>query len=238
MSESNINVTPGTGGPNIDLFGVENGNVRQAVVIGDPTTASKVAPVDATLGLSVNIRNTVVPTQSGIVSTVSPIVTTFRTVGIASAPHNLFTLENPVGSGRTIALIRLTVQCEATALSTALVSICSGRTTTLPSGGTVLVADKLETSGSISGIARGATASDGGAATAITATLSQRIWTQFRQRMITAAGYLTTPDNSMLPQTVDDRPLLIAPGGAIVVQAVVAAQTTDHYLVNAAWLEY
>ncbi len=52
MSETNINVTPGSGGPNIDLFTVDNGNARQAVVIGDATTATKFAPVDSVKGLT------------------------------------------------------------------------------------------------------------------------------------------------------------------------------------------
>jgi hypothetical protein len=59
MSESSINVTPGSGGPNVDLELVDNGNARQVVVIGDPATASKVAPVDAVLGLSVQVTNQV-----------------------------------------------------------------------------------------------------------------------------------------------------------------------------------
>jgi len=54
MAESSINVTPGTGGPNIDLEVVDNNNARQVICVGDPTSAAKVAPVDATLGLGVN----------------------------------------------------------------------------------------------------------------------------------------------------------------------------------------
>jgi len=238
MAETNINVTPGSGGPNIDLFAVDNGNARQVVCIGDPTSASKVLSVDLTTGLPVNITNTQVPVKTYSTPLVTAMTTTFRTVGLASAPHNIFTLENPNASGRTIAVIRLTMQCESSALSTNLVSVCAGRTSGLPTGGTVLASDKDELSGTISGIARGATASDGGAATTITATLVSRMWTQFRQRFITLAGYSTTPDNLQLPDLIRDRPILIAAGSGIVVQAVNAALTTDHYVVNCMWYEY
>jgi hypothetical protein len=47
MSDSSINVTPGSGGPNIDLELVDNGNARQVVCLGDPTTAANVAKVSA-----------------------------------------------------------------------------------------------------------------------------------------------------------------------------------------------
>jgi hypothetical protein len=65
MAESNINVTPGSGGPNIDLEVVDNGNARQVIVIGDSSTGTKVAPVDATLGLSVNVTNSTSPLPLG-----------------------------------------------------------------------------------------------------------------------------------------------------------------------------
>jgi len=240
MSETNITVTPGSGGPNIDLFTVDNGNNRQVICIGDPNTASKVAPVDATNGLKVQVSNfpAIQVTSSVTTPLVTAMTTTFRTNGLASSPHNLFTLENPVGSGRTLAVIRVTMQAEETALSTLVVSVCGGRTSGLPTGGTVLSSDKLETSGTISGIARGATASDDGAATTITATMVSRIWTQFKQRLITAAGYITNDDNFVLPQTIEMRPLILSPGQAIVVQAVNNAVTTDKYVVNCMWYEY
>jgi hypothetical protein len=38
-----------------DHFVIANGNYREAVVIGDPTTTAAVAPVSATLGLGVNM---------------------------------------------------------------------------------------------------------------------------------------------------------------------------------------
>lgn len=239
MADSSLPVTPGSG-TNVDGHILTNGNFRQSVVVGDPSDPTKVAPVDAVFGLFTKITNfpSVQPVQIGITPLVTAMVTSFRTVGIASSPHNLFTLENPVGSGRTLAIIRITMQAESTALSTNLVAVSAGRTPGIPTGGTILSSDKCEVTGTISGIARGATASDGGAATPITATLTTRMWSQFRQRLITAAGYITTPDNTVLPNLISDRPLLIPAGTGIVVQAVNSALTTDHYIINCMWYEY
>lgn len=239
MADTNLPVTPGSG-TNVDGQTIDNGNFRQTIVIGDPTTTTKVAPVDSTLGLTVKVSNfpNIQSIQSGVTPLITALTTSFRTVGLASAPHNLFTLENPIGSGRTIAILSLITQEESSALSTNLVSICTGHTTALPSGGTILAMDKLETSGTISAIARGATASDGGVATTITATLLTRMWTQFRQRFLTAVGYIANSDNYVLPSILKDRPLLLAPGTAIIVQAVSAALTTDQYVVNCMWFEY
>src|SRR5258708_20707827 len=57
MSDTNLPVTPGSG-TNVDGYGLDNTNFRQSVVIGDPNTASKVAPVDATKGLAVDLTAT------------------------------------------------------------------------------------------------------------------------------------------------------------------------------------
>lgn len=53
MAELNVPITPGSGGPNVDLFQVDNGNVRQVICIGDASIAAKVAPVDAIKGMTV-----------------------------------------------------------------------------------------------------------------------------------------------------------------------------------------
>jgi len=51
MAETNINVTPGVGGPNIDLEQVDNGNSRQVICIGDPSTGANVLAVDPIKGI-------------------------------------------------------------------------------------------------------------------------------------------------------------------------------------------
>lgn len=57
MADSAVAVTAGAG-TNIDTrTEATNGNHRQVVVIGDPSTNAGVAPVDVTNGLSVNVTN-------------------------------------------------------------------------------------------------------------------------------------------------------------------------------------
>jgi hypothetical protein len=57
MADSAVVITAGTG-TNIDTrTEATNGNHRQVIVVGDPSTNAGVAPVDATNGLSVNVTN-------------------------------------------------------------------------------------------------------------------------------------------------------------------------------------
>lgn len=57
MADSAVEITAGTG-TNVDTrTEATNGNHRQVMVIGDPSTNAGVAPVDATNGLSVNVTN-------------------------------------------------------------------------------------------------------------------------------------------------------------------------------------
>ncbi len=51
MSESNIIVTPGSGGPSVDLEVVDNGNARQVICLGDPTAGASVLSVDPVKGI-------------------------------------------------------------------------------------------------------------------------------------------------------------------------------------------
>lgn len=57
MADSSVAVTPGAGASIDTRTETENGNHRQVVVIGDPSTNTGVAPVSATTGLLVNISN-------------------------------------------------------------------------------------------------------------------------------------------------------------------------------------
>src|SRR6185436_6382556 len=129
MADTSLPVTSGSG-TNVDGQSIANGNFRQTITIGDPTTVANVAPVDPTLGLTVKVSNFPASqvVQSGVTPLVTAMATSFRIVGLASAPHNLFTLENPSASGRTIGILRLTLQTEASALSTSLVTVSTGRT--------------------------------------------------------------------------------------------------------------
>lgn len=57
MADSSVNITAGSGTSIDTRTEATNGNHRQVVVIGDPSTNAGVAPVDATNGVSVNITN-------------------------------------------------------------------------------------------------------------------------------------------------------------------------------------
>jgi hypothetical protein len=92
MAEINVNVTPGSGGPNIDLEQVDNGNARQVVCIGDPTTASRVLNVDPVKG--VNTQAYQIPAdQCQSVTGVSGAAVTATLPAVASQLHYLVGFE-------------------------------------------------------------------------------------------------------------------------------------------------
>lgn len=176
------------------------------------------------------------------------VVTTFRTLGAAATPHTLFTLENTAGSPVVVTIRRLMFQMDATAVLTAVMpQIKTSRVTgALPSGGTTLVKGTFDTqqSSAANVIARGATASDGGVATAITASPGTVHWQQYGMRMHTVVGQVLTFDNNLLPGFIDNpnnASFKLAAGEAIMVQLVATAGTsnpaTNHYTVSCAWEE-
>jgi len=170
----------------------------------------------------------------------------FRTLGNTASPQNLFSIENGAGSEVLVGLRRLTVQMDSTA---ALIAVASqfkpSRPTSLPTGGTVLgkapLIDTALTS-SASVVVRGATASDGGAATAITAVGGVTGWHQFAMRMHTLVGQVLMEDQSLIPALCDNDPVILRAGEALLVQAVQATpannKATDHYVINAMFEEF
>lgn len=62
MADSNVDVTAGTGTSIDTRTEATNGHHRQVVVLGDPSTNAGVAPVDATNGLSVDVKASALPT--------------------------------------------------------------------------------------------------------------------------------------------------------------------------------
>lgn len=168
----------------------------------------------------------------------------FRTLGNAASPQNLLTIENPVGSGVTVNVRRMTLQMDATALSTAVsCSFKVFRTTAIPSGGTTLtVPEFVVANAAAAAVIRGATASDGGAATAITATAAGgALWHQIAMRMHSLVGQVLAEDESLLPALIEDTPVQLAAGEALVAQVsnTTAANNlaTNHYVINCAWQE-
>ena len=171
-------------------------------------------------------------------------VATFRTLGNAASPQNLFTIENPSGSGKTVKVRRLSGSMDATAVLTAVsCQFKTFRTSALPSGGTTLTIPEFVVAGTNPvAVCRGATASDGGAATAITATASGgALWHQMAMRFHTAVGQMLPDDLLLLPALCVDTPVELAAGEALVVQVLNATAAnnaaTNHYVVNCAFRE-
>lgn len=77
MADTAVAITAGTG-TNIDTrTEATNGNHRQVIVIGDPSTNAGVAPVDATKGLAVDL------TASGALPTVTAVTTVATVTNLA-----------------------------------------------------------------------------------------------------------------------------------------------------------
>ncbi len=183
----------------------------------------------------------VLPVTDRVVAN-SIAVSTFRTVGAAATAQTLFTLENQAGSGVIVAVRRLAAYEDTTAALTAVVpTLRTSRTTAMPTGGTVIAKGMFDTAPPASPagvVARGATASDGGAATVITATASgSPVWESMGQRMHTLVGQVLTDAIPCLPELVSTSPFLLREGEALMVAVGAAAATanpaTNHYIINA-----
>ena len=165
--------------------------------------------------------------------------TTFRTIGVASQPHNLFSIWNPAASGKDLAVKRITVQADHTTLLATVLQAITSHPAAQPSGGTALTPTKFKaTYAAAIALPLGATASDAGGATAITATAGTRVWTQYIQRAHTLAGWFTTDDLFMIPERAMDVPIIIAPGDGLLINTVMNATTGTFYVVNCWWEEY
>jgi len=188
----------------------------------------------------------VIPTSARN-TTNTGLVTTWRTLGAAALTQNLFAISNASGSSILIAVRRLTAQIDHTVLLAAVMpQIKTFRITAgIAAGGTLLDKKQLDTTKTenASVTVRGATASDGGAATAITGTLDTgAVWQQFGSRMHSAVGQILGNDNNVLPQLVEDDPLILRANQALVVQVVASPATsnpaTNHWFVQCVWDEY
>lgn len=171
-------------------------------------------------------------------------VSTFRILGSAATPQPLFTIENTAGSAVTVLLRRIAVLMDATAVLTSVMPLIkAARSTAVPSNGTVLAKGSFDTtlSSAANVICRGANASDGGVASAITVTPGDIMWEQFGMRLHTAVGQVQAPDNSMIPTLCETIPIKIPANAGFVVTIVAPAgasnPATNHYFVNCMWEE-
>ncbi len=182
-----------------------------------------------------------------MVETFKGIAATFRILGAAAVPQNLFTLENLTGSGKLVYIRGLYLRTDTTAVL--LTVTCQAdllRTSAIPTGGTVLVKTALDTilNSNANVILRGANASDGGTATAITAPVVGQgyIFRNFISRQATAVGQVQQQyPMSLLPDALyeTDR-LLLRENQAIVLQITGTAASnaaTNHYIAICIWDE-
>ncbi len=172
-------------------------------------------------------------------------VSAFRTLGAAALLQNVFSIENAAGSTVLVAVRRMAVQLDATAALAAVApSVKVSRITALPTGGTVLGKVPADTANSsnASVVVRGATASDGGAATAIVATAGVAFWTQLTMRIHTLVGQVVMEDESVIPGLSENDPIILRAGEALLVQVIASATTsnpaTNHWVVNTVFEEY
>lgn len=166
----------------------------------------------------------------------------FRTLGAAAALQNIFSIENSAGSTVLVAVKTIAFQLDATAVLIAVTpSVKLSRPTALPTGGTVLAKGQNDTlfTASTSVICRGATASDGGAATAITATGGAMMKGEYAMRLHTAAGQVLMP---LMDLIAPDAPIILRAGESLVVivdsPVTTSNPATNHWQVDCVWEEF
>ena len=172
------------------------------------------------------------------------MVSTWRTLGSAATPQNIFTIENTSGSTQTVYVRRLVVLCDKTAVLTSVLPLyIVSRATGIPTGGTAVNKGSLDTAQSSVGnvTCRAATTADGAAATAITATAGDRMWSAYTMRLHTAVGQVLSPEFLALPNLCQSYPVKLLANQALLVQIVASAGSsnpaTDHLVVNCMWTE-
>jgi hypothetical protein len=173
---------------------------------------------------------------TGVYSVCSP-----RTIGLASAPQNLFVIQNPSATyWIAIRSLNLVTDC-TTALLTISPIIRISRATAV-SGGTSWTANisKYQTSfPSPQATCLADTTADDAALTTITATAGTPIFQQVLDRQATNVGLLTHNNFNIMPDVgADLRQIILAPGENLLVQsAVTASAATFYFLVNCSFSE-
>ena len=213
-----------------------------------PSTASGSPGVAHSIGATVSLMvgvQRVSPVLERL-TTFQGVVAGFRTLGSAATPQNLFSIENGAGSAVLVAVKKLSVEMDATAAQLAVApEFLTTRPTGLPTGGTAMTKtggyDTALTSNA-SVIVRSATASDGGAATAITATAgSTRLYHQYQMRMPTQVGQMLADDWNCIPLQCYDDPIILRASEALLVQVIGTAASnaaTNHYVAKVIWDEF
>lgn len=167
----------------------------------------------------------------------------FRTLGTAATPQNLMTIEN-IDATKLIYIRSIKVQMDATAVLTGVTSqIKLSRATAVPTGGTTLNKGQFDTgnASNANSIVRCGTASDGGAATAITATAGTTLWQEYAMRMHTVVGQVLQIDLLVAPELVNAQSLILRQNQALLIQIVASAgasnPATNHWICDIVWEE-
>lgn len=142
-------------------------------------------------------------------------VSTFRTLGNAAVTQILFTIANasPADDQHAIQILGLFAVMDSTAAATTFApSIKASRGSNgLPAGGSVLTPARKRTDLSVPSwiVCRGATASDGGAASPITATPGEMFSQIVASRLHTAVGQVLPVQLPILPWRTADDPIVL-----------------------------
>jgi hypothetical protein len=167
----------------------------------------------------------------------------FRTLGTAATPQNLFTIEN-IDATKLVTVRALHVEMDATAVLVSVQpQIKLSRATAVPTGGTTLTKGQFNTLNASNGntIVRGGNASDGGVATAITATAGTTIWQEYNMRMHTVVGQVLAFESLVVPAFCETQGIVLRQNEALLVQVVASAgasnPATNHWIANIVWEE-
>jgi hypothetical protein len=220
---------------------IQSGATADLLTIDPTSKAGRVTlydPTGALIGTSANPLRTQQGNGRTFLGQYS--ASTFRTLGTAATPQNLATFFVPAGLTKA-AVKQVTLQFDTTAVLTSVSpSIKTSRLTAAPTGGSSISNVKMDSLNPNAVMTiLGGTASDGGAATAITATAGTTLWTQFVDRLFTAVGQVAHEQYELIPEyTVTEEPLTLAGGEGLLVQAVIANAITSFFVVNVLWEEF
>ena len=139
------------------------------------------------------------------------MATTFRTLGVGLYPYSqpIFTIENLATSGVVVYVRRLIYQVDNTAaLTLAIMPQVKAYRFATPAStvGTTLAKGTMNTAQASSTLVqlRGATATDGGAATTIAYLPGTAVWQSLNFRMQTLVGRVLGYDTNVLPLMVEE----------------------------------
>lgn len=163
---------------------------------------------------------------------------TFRTVGVGVANWNMASLFNLATSGVLVAVRRLTVQQDQAGNTGTMRLIHATTLRTAPTTGTLLTPVPFDTAQAASGDVefRGATASDGGAATTLTATPGTRNAATFAVRLPSGVRRIVMRDMAL--EGLTDDAIILRPGEGLLVTQIEAPSTSSHYIVSVVWDEF